>query len=613
MRDRMAARGPDDATQFRHREVAFGHRRLAIRDAAGGRQPWVSDDDRYVLIYNGEIYNDDVLRYELQGHGVKFRTQCDTEVLMAAWQTWGAECTERLRGMFAFGVYDFHQRELFLARDRCGVKPLFYSQVGGEFVFASSIASITEHPDFQASPNLTTVGHYLSTLRLTLDDETVFSGVHTVRPAEQIRVNDSGTEASIYWTPPPQSLDDDLTFDEAAEQLEATLRESVAMRMRSDVPVGMMLSGGVDSSTLACLVKDETGQSMVARCGGGESVDVDQPAGDFEFAQQCAKHTGFDFQAMRVSSSDYHATWQTLIESYETPVSTPTDVIIHRVAKGLKPHVGVALGGEGADEACCGYSVPHWSGNDFDLSRTLENLSPTQATVAQQSLVQQYGCDTFDSPGQHYLLANGLISAPTQEALFADHQWESVSRGGAVQDYYDGLFGRHEGMPTSQRTAHVLMQTNLESLLSRLDSATMSAGLESRVPYTDHVLIEQLFRLPHSYRIDIAPSESTPWRSSMDLAQRGALRSKRLIRKVAGRVMPPALADRPKASFPTPLVTWIDRDWKQWIDQTVRNSSFANEVFDPRALRELAHLPSQMAMWNWPIVNTILWGQRWFG
>ena len=616
MRDRMAERGPDDATILRTRNIAFAHRRLAIRDKANGRQPWISNDGNSVLVYNGEIYNDEQLRCELRPLGFSFHTQCDTEVLMAAWLAWGQNCVDRLRGMFAFGVYDLREQRLFLARDRCGVKPLFFSQIQNEFVFASSIAAITQHPRFRPHPNLSVIRHYLTTMRLTLGSDTVFEGVQTLLPAERVLVNKYGTHRSIYWAPPTPSMDVETSFEEAVDDFNETLRESISIRMRSDVPVGMMLSGGVDSSTLACLAKDETGKELVSRCGRGcrtgDFETSESEPDDADFAIECANLTGFQFENVTVDADTYLSTWKMLVESYETPVATPTDAIIYHVSKSLRETVGVALGGEGADEACCGYVVPHWSGNDYDLSQSLGKMKLRQASVATASLLRQYGCQSFPSLGEQYLIANGLISCTTQSAIFNQEYWPIAYADGVVERFYNQQLEAYGDLTTAQKTARLLLNSNLECLLARLDSATMLASLESRVPYTDHKLIEQLYRLPHSYHIDLSPDESSPWRTSMELAQRGSIRAKRLIRSLAGEIMPPHLANRPKASFPTPLPSWLCNEWKNWVRHTIETSDFARCLFRPSAIAELTQLPSSLAMWNWPIVNTILWGERWF-
>jgi len=610
MRDTMAARGPDDAGLFNQRGVIFGHRRLAIRDLENGHQPWVSPNQECVLVYNGEIYNDDELRDELRSLGFQFQTNCDTEVLMYAWLAWGSECVHRLRGMFAFGVYDFRSNELFLVRDRCGVKPLFYSEIDGDLIFASSVTAIAKHPHFKPAPNLATLRHYLTTLRITLDRDTVFQGVHTLRPGEVLKLSAGQITLDSWWTL-PSDTETEATFKEAVSEFEEELQRSVQMRMKSDVAVGMMMSGGVDSNTLAVLAGQSAGKSLDGICGGGESPTAGQDD-DFEYARECASYVDFNFAETRVGPVKYFDDWQTLLGQYSTPVSTPTDVIIYNVCQELRQTVGVALGGEGADEILCGYTVPHWSGTDFDRSNSLHQLQSTAADQARVSLQKQYGRDSFISAGEHYLATSSLIPGNVLQQLFREEHWEAACSDKAVERFYDGFYQGDPGQSTAEKTAVMLHRTNLESLLSRLDSASMNASLETRVPYTDHLLVEKSFRAKHSYRIDVAPHEHSPWLSSMELAKRGSLRSKRILRATAAKMMPDRLANRPKASFPTPLAGWLHNEWDDYVQKEFRTNEFAHELFRPGALLQMSQLPAQLSMWKWPVLNVMAWAKRWF-
>ncbi|MFT7632306.1 MAG: asparagine synthase (glutamine-hydrolyzing), partial [Mariniblastus sp.] len=242
MRDTMTARGPDDAGLFREGPISLGHRRLAIRDLQGGQQPFVTRDGRFVLVFNGEIYNDDEIRKELAAAGSPLHSCSDTETLGEAWSQWGPACLEKLSGMFAFGIVDRRTRETWLVRDRCGVKPLFYSQIGREFVFASSIAAIRRHPRFSSSPNFSALGHYLQTLRTNLDHQTVFENVFTVRPAEIIHLIGTRRLHRTYWSLPDSTHtglgSNEPSYDEAIAETTRAIEASVKLRLKSDVPLG---------------------------------------------------------------------------------------------------------------------------------------------------------------------------------------------------------------------------------------------------------------------------------------------------------------------------------------------------------------------------------------
>lgn len=612
MRDVMTSRGPDGAGFFRNRNVVFAHRLLAIRDRQGGAQPLCSDDGRYVLVYNGELYNNEELRAQLTAAGFRFRTNCDTETLLAAFMHWGSECVRRLRGMFAFVVYDFNEDRLLMARDRFGIKPLFVTQFGECLGFASSIAALVRHPDFERLPNFRTISHYLSTFRITLGSETLFEGIWQLNPGEILQWHRGEVAVSRYWDYP---LDEtcDVTYSEAVSDLHSQLKKSVASQLVGDVPVGMLMSGGVDSNTLACLLRQERSGAFLGYCGGGNEGAVD----DFQHARQCADYVGFDYDEIRVSPGDYLDCWQDLVDRSAQPLSTPTDVVLHQLASTMKRHVGVVLGGEGADELLCGYAVQHWAGQDFDLQQRLSSGhwegTSAAARLFRRSLRRQYGRDQFASPVDHYFALNSLIPTSAKSALFEKWAWNAADRDRSMRDVYGRLFTIASGVSTIRQHATVLHRVNLEGLLARLDHATMSTGLEARVPYTDHEMVERMFRLPDRFKIDIATHEQATYLASAQLDERGSLRSKRMLRTVAQQLMPSGLAQRKKASFPTPVQTWLSGPWSDWSRHRILESPFGRAIFQKTARQELAGNVTQAGMWLWPILNLLAWGDRHFG
>ncbi|MCH8828646.1 MAG: asparagine synthase (glutamine-hydrolyzing) [Planctomycetes bacterium] len=620
MRDRMEMRGPDDAGLFAARNVVLAHRRLAIRDLDGGKQPWLTPDEQSVLVYNGELYNDGQLRSDLERRGHRFRSRCDTEVVMQAYREWGVDCVDRFRGMFAFAIYDFRDDSLFLVRDRFGIKPLFLMSLGGTLVFASSIAALLAHPGFSPKPNWSTISHYLTTFRLTLGRATVYEGIQQLLPGERLQWKAGGVRIDRYWDY-PQEDEDAPEFAEAVDEFETQLRQSVSVRLVSDVPVGMFLSGGVDSNTLACLVSGLRGKTRTAgHCGGGVDATNSEQS-DFSAAQKCANWVGFDFHETRVSPHEYWERWQWMLRQQATPLSTPTDVILYLLSLDAKRNAGVVLGGEGADELLCGYAVPHYCGNDFDRLHA-GNTGHWPGTAEEfsafrESLRRQYGRDQFSSATDHYFAANSLIPTAVKARLFQPRIWQEADEDARMFGTYSQLLESSDRkdtvLQTARRQMKLLHRVNLEALLSRLDSATMPAGLEARVPFTDHELVERVFRLPQRYRLDVDPSEANPHLSSAQLAQRGSLRSKRLLRSVADRLMPQDLARRKKASFPTPVAKWLAHDWSHAVRERIRSSEFARAVFRPDALNALTENLTQSGMWLWPILNILTWGDEQFG
>jgi asparagine synthase (glutamine-hydrolysing) len=624
MRDTMTARGPDDAGLLIRGNVALAHRRLAIRDLSAGSQPIVSEDGQTALVYNGELYNDHELRTELQQLGVKFQTRCDTETLLAAWEMWGVDCLQKLRGMFAFGVYDFAEDRLFLVRDRFGVKPLFFAEAAGELVFASTVGAVLEHPHIVRQPNWSTISHYLTTFRTTMGRETMFRGINQLRPAEYLDWNLHTGQLQIarYWNFPTRATVD-ITFDEAADELESLLVDSTQSRLVSDVPVGMFLSGGVDSSMLASYVSQSHGGRLLGSCGGGEDVSGDAGQdNDFSAAANCARHTGFEFDEVRVSPEKYLDCWNELVDDTVLPLTTPSDVIIHQLARRMKQDVGVVLGGEGADELLCGYALPHWSVEDFRLARLCAAGQwpgqPSSERAFLKSLEATYGRCQFSSLVDHYFAANSLIPLAVKPQLLNEDAWNAAGHDEAMASFYQHEFAMDSDSPFEDAASLVHSQSvvlhrlNLESLLGRLDTATMQASLEARVPYTDHRLVEFAFGLPSHFRIDVDPLEATPYLAAAELDRRRTLRPKRLLRSVASRSLPPALAHRRKASFPTPVATWLSGPWQTWAQSRLLNSPFGRQAFRRETMIELASNVSAAGMWLWPILNLLAWGDSVF-
>lgn len=617
MRDTMIARGPDDAGLVRiQNRVALAHRRLSIRDIAEGQQPWASDDGRYALVYNGELYNTNELEQKTASHfSTPLRTHCDTELLMRAFQVWGAETPQHLRSMLACGFYDSKQNRLTLMRDRFGIKPLYYAWVGNDFVFASSPAAILKHPRFVAQPYWPAINHYLQTLRTTFDDKTLIEGIHQLPAGCLLQLDDAGLKISRYWNYPHS--ENTASYAETLEMFEQGFAEAVRVRMVSDVPVGMMLSGGVDSSLLGTYVKKHLGNNFVAECGVGKNGQTPE---DEIYASLAAEHLGCQFQTVAVNESEYRETWSELIQENAMPLATPSDVIIYHLAKSLKQQVGVVLGGEGADELLCGYSALHGAGRDFDLLQQIshhpDSIFPALRKRFADSFTRTYWTDSFSSLSEHYFSLASLIPFQGITMLLKS----GLNYEEEILSYYQGLLNQYSDSKDKNSTTspglagmtHLLHRVNLETLLARLDRSTMAASLEARVPFTDHHLIERIWSTPFEHRIRVKPDCPDPYQSATELDLRGELETKRILRDVASRTLPQKLALRKKESFPTPVSSWLQGPWKQWSETRLKQSPFLHEYFHNKPLQELAQNPEAAGMWIWPLMNLAIWGDEIF-
>jgi asparagine synthetase B (glutamine-hydrolysing) len=264
----------------------------------------------------------------------------------------------------------------------------------------------------------------------------------------------------------------------------------------------------------------------------------------------------------------------------------------------------------------CGYAAAHYSGHDFDRSQQLEDGRwspvPNIRRLFGESLRRSYGREQFTSPVEHYFALNSLIATEAKPLLLSRQAWDAAGRDAAMRKSYQHRFDESIGCSANEKILRLLYRVNLESLLSRLDSAAMHASLEVRPVFTDHLLVEETFRRPESFKIDVADEEPAKMLSSTDLAGRGSLRDKRLLRAIASRLMPQQLAYRPKASFPTPVAKWLSHDWRMWVSRTIHESPFAAFLLRPQARDAIAADPGQLGMRLWPLLNVILWGDRQF-
>lgn len=615
MLDTLDERGPDGRDKFVSNNVCLGHTRLAVRDIQHGNQPWISPDRTCALVYNGEIYNEHELRAELSGFHT-FRTACDTEVIMAAYQRWGTDAVRRFRGMFAIGLFDFKRQRLWLVRDRLGVKPLFFAKITGQIVFASSVRTILSHPNFSKEPDWQVASHYLTTTRLSMGRRTIYQGIQQLQPAEQLIAENGRAVIRKYWHYPTDRSS--LPFEAAVDSLHKELRESVQLRLKSDIPVGMFLSGGVDSSTLAAVANDSSSDLTHATCAGSitgeDSKPTTESSAEAHFARRCAKRFNFHLKTVDVKSDGYRDRWRELIGEHRLPLSTPSDVLIHEISKKAKRDVGVVLGGEGADELFCGYEIPHWAGHDYDhlmsIRRAKHGPKPSRLFLA--SMQRQYGRSEFVNEADHYFALNSLIPPSFKSQILNPAVHEQLDDDRPMYDHYQRIYDAFPERSTAERHSMVLQRVNLEALLFRLDQATMHAGLEARVPYTDHVLVEKMTRLPLEFRINLVAPSLSRRHTSAELSALGKLESKRILRKLAGRLLPSDLANRKKASFPTQIHQWLARDWFAWVGDILTKSPFANSVFRPPFVLELAANPAAAGMWLWPILNLSIWGDQEF-
>ncbi|MGH9372008.1 MAG: asparagine synthase (glutamine-hydrolyzing), partial [Vicinamibacterales bacterium] len=350
MTDAVTHRGPDAAGYFLDGAIGLGHRRLSIIDLATGDQPLANEDGSVQVVFNGEIYNFADLRRELEAHGHQFRTSSDTEVIVHGYEQWGEQAVERFRGMFACAIWDARARRLLLARDRLGVKPLYYAQVGGGIVFGSEIKSLLEHPDVGREWRADMLDAYLTLLYVPAP-ETIFKGIHKLPPAHVLVAEGGTVRISRYWNLEFTGDGDARKEDDYLAELDQLLREAVGLRLISDVPLGAFLSGGIDSSTVVAYMVEASATPPVTISVGFEHEAFDE----VRHAETVARHLGCEFHAL-TASPRVEELLPRLAWHFDEPFADSSAVPTYYVSKAARELVTVALSGDGGDELWAGYS-----------------------------------------------------------------------------------------------------------------------------------------------------------------------------------------------------------------------------------------------------------------
>ena len=594
MTDAIVLRGPDDSGAWVDADcgIALGHRRLSILDLSPlGHQPMSSADGRYVIVFNGEIYNFQQLRAELEPHGHTWRGHSDTEVMLAAFLQWGVvEATRRFNGMFAFALWDKQEHALHLGRDRMGEKPLYYGWLGDTFIFASELKAIRQFPGFDAAINRDAL---CSQLRFNYipDPQCIYQGFHKLPPASllSLQTAQDKPEPKLYWSLREvieHGVDHPFTGTEkeAIDTFEALLKESVAMRMISDVPLGAFLSGGVDSSLIVALMQAQSSRPVRTFTIGFDVPEYNEA----QFAKEVANHLRTDHTEMYVTGKDALDTIPLLPGLYDEPFSDYSQIPTYLVCKMARQHVTVALSGDAGDELFGGYERYFVGRNLWDKFAWMPPVLKRTAAAAMTALPPQ----TLNSLGsmarpllpkrlRHVPFGDKLhklaevVAAPGMETLYLNlmshwKQPEQVVIGG--QDPQTSITNT-AGWPRVSDFTHRMMHLDMETylpgdILTKVDRAAMGVSLEGRIPLLDTNLIEFAWRIPFSMKVRDG-------------------KGKWLMRETLYRHVPKALIDRPKRGFGVPLEHWLRGELREWAEDLLSESRLKREgYFHPAPIRQ---------------------------
>ncbi|MCK9605997.1 MAG: amidotransferase 1, exosortase A system-associated [Methylomonas sp.] len=572
MNESQFHRGPNEGGLHTEPGLGFGHRRLSIIDLSSGQQPMHSQDGNVVLTYNGEVYNFPELRKELQTLGYAFRTHCDTEVILYAWQAWGEACVERLRGMFAFAIWDRTQQTLFLARDRLGIKPLFYAQLSNnQFIFSSELKALKQHPLLPKTIDPTAIEDYFG-FGYIPDPKTIYQGVYKLEPGYCLTIKKGlqQWQPRQYWDVKFES-GQNRDVGETGEDLIERFREAVNIRMMADVPLGAFLSGGVDSSAVVAMMAGLS-SDPVNTC----SISFGDPKfNESQFAAQVAERYHTAHRVEQVDPDDFGLIDQ-LSGLYDEPYADSSALPTYRVCELAKKQVTVVLSGDGGDESLAGYRRHRWHTYEdrmrsllpdalrvplfSTLGRIYPKLDWAPKFLRAKSTLESIGRDSISG----YFHSVSVMSNEIREQLFSD-QLKSQLQGYQAIEVFRRYQKQAPGDPLSM-VQYLDLKTYLPGdILTKVDRASMAHALEVRVPLLDHKLVEWMAALPP------------------DLKLHGR-EGKYIFKKALETYLPDDILYRPKMGFAVPLASWFRGPLKQRVQNallgdTLKQTGWFNTSF----------------------------------
>lgn len=619
MTDVLTHRGPDDRGIYlsptgRRLRAGLGHRRLSIIDLGGGHQPMANETDDIWITYNGEIYNHQELRTTLEAQGHRYRTQSDTETIVHAYEQYGMDCVHRLRGMWAFAIWDEGRQRLFVARDRLGIKPLYYAVHHGVFYFASEIKSLLASRLSAPEVNHDVLPEFL-TFGYTCGEATLFEGIRKLMPGHWLTWDGATVNVQSYWD---WQFDEGQPYrDNAAYQaeFEDLLDESVRLRLMSDVPLGMFLSGGIDSSIIAACMARHVSTPIKTFSVGFES----QYYSEFPYARAVARHIGAEHYETVVKPNDFFEALPKLIWHEDEPLHGPASVALYFVAKLAREHVTVVLTGEGSDELFAGYNDRYW------------------VTLMNRRLARWTGGGLPESVRKHVvrrwlwqmplpLKVKKIIShtilyhAPTPEGMLFDNFYSVFTR-----EMQQALMGTKEVATTCDPYAQAtqwLQQSNAEQflhqmlyadvkaylleLLMKQDQMSMAVSLESRVPFLDHELVEFAGTVPPHLRLR---GRTGKW-----LVKQAALGS---ARHEPAALLPSEVVHRPKMGFPVPFGAWLTEAHSTGVreillEQRTRQRGYFRPAYVEQLLDDHQQGRRDCFSQIWMLLNFELWQRMFF-
>jgi asparagine synthase (glutamine-hydrolysing) len=567
MRDLMAHRGPDDAGIYLNKNIGLGHRRLSIIDISRGHQPMCNEDETLWIVYNGEIYNYLDLKNHLISKGHVFKTNSDTEVVLHAYEEFGVNCLEKLRGMFAFAIWDERKKQLFAARDRLGIKPFYYTMLSNAFLFSSEIKSMLLDPRVERRVDDEALFYYLN-VRYVPGAHTMFKNIWKLQPGHYILVRKNDVKIRPYWKLNEIAMNNNRTGLPYEDEFIDILRDCIEMRLMSEVPLGVFLSGGIDSSIVVALMSKLSNNKIKTFSVGYEK---DFGVNEFNYARMVAQKYDTEHYEYPITALEFYDFIPRLVWHMDEPISDPAAIPLFYLSRYAKQHVTVILSGEGADEILAGYYI-------YKKMLTLEKFRILPRILRENILLNLMERVLRSEKQKNYIALARLPLEQRYKGVSRAFTPQSIQRlykhnhpyKESLDAIYESYFSDVQEVSALNRMLYVDVKTWLpDDLLMKADKMTMASSQELRVPFLDHRLVEFAFSLPSEKKLS---NNSTKY----------------LLRKIAKPLIPKPIIKREKKGFPVPINHWFRGDLNKFSREVLLDPSGAcRDFFDPGYISSL--------------------------
>ena len=609
-------RGPDDTGYFTNKNIALGFKRLSIIDIQNGKQPLISQNKRYVIVFNGEIYNYKKLREKLISKKIILKTNSDTEVLLESIANFGLDFIKEINGMFAFVLYDIKENCIYLFRDRLGVKPIFFSLNKNKILFSSEIKPLISSGLISKEINFNAISSYFS-FRFNYGVGNFFKNINSVEPGQFVKFNSLNLSKRKYWDYPMSEEKFDLSEQNLMDRCGKLIEEVTSDHLVSDVPVGSLLSGGLDSSLLTSIMREKNDKRFCTFSASFDDIDYDEN----RYSKLISEKTNSDHLNIILKSSDYENKLNQIIKHSASPLSIPHEIALNSLFNQISKYTKVVISGEGADEMFGGYGRVQSSGFDYEKIKFVKkfvpkNLQPSILTIFGSN--KEFDWSKYRSQIDHFFDIYKWFGFEEKMGILNNEIKKDIKYDAEIKKFWSGEFELIKDLDDKEKIIFLFQKHHLQCLLHRLDIHSMAHSVEARVPFCDYRIIEFVNKLPYSMKFRWKSSYHkflSVFDNSFNNSEKNDI-SKYLLRKLSLKYLPKEISYKKKLGFPVPLDKWLGGSFLIYAKEILLDKKTSKRgIYDTSQIENLLNNKQKLSydFWGkkiWMLINVELWARN---